>query len=177
MSGDPKRLPCGADLEELSRQVFEGEPARDPDHQAGCEYCRAALRRLRSLAGDLNGVAAVEVKPSRSMVSAVLSRIRARPALITVDVQERGATMVSDAVVAEVARLAAGTVPGVRHASVIASEERPDGVVALRAHLVVALGPSLPEVAEEVKQAVAAAVSELTGATPRSVDVTVEDLA
>nr|MBA3418253.1 Asp23/Gls24 family envelope stress response protein [Geodermatophilaceae bacterium] len=39
-------LPCGADLEELTAQVVERTAPIDPEHQAGCPYCRAAIAEL-----------------------------------------------------------------------------------------------------------------------------------
>ena len=49
-------------------------------------------------------------------------------------------------------------------------------MVGLRVRLIVAYGPSLPEIADAVRTAVARDVSELTGATPRSIDVSIDDI-
>lgn len=177
MSANDKRLPCGVDLEDLVRQVFEGTPPSDPAHQRSCPHCRAALRRIEGARDDMKGLAAEPVRVPAGILGRVMARVRARTALVTVDVGTRGSTLVADHLIAAVARRAALGVDGVGHASVIAAEEDPAGVVALRVRLIVAYGPSISAIAASVRDAVARDVADLTGATTRSIDVSIDDLA
>ncbi len=176
MSAIDKRLPCGVDVEDLVRQVFEGADPADPEHQRNCPHCQAALRRIRRAHEDMRGLAAEPVHVPGGILSAVMARIRAKTALVTVDVGALGSTLVTDRLIAEVAQRAALGVDAVERAAVIAAEEDPAGVVGLRVRLIVAYGPSLPEIADAVRTAVARDVSELTGATPRSIDVSIDDI-
>ena len=176
MSAPDKRLPCGVDVEDLVRQVFEGAEPRDADHQRGCPHCQAALRRIRRAHEDMQGLAAEPVRVPGGILNAVMARIRAKTALVTVDVGTRGSTMVADRLIAEVARRAALGVEAVERAAVVAAEEDPAGVVGLRVRLIVAYGPSLPEVADAVRAAVAGDVARFTGATTRSIDVSIDDI-
>lgn len=177
MNGEHARLACGADLHELARQVFEDAAPADAEHQRSCPHCQAALRRIRAVAHDVQGLAAEPVAIPASLLRSVMSRLRSAPALVTVDVHTRGATMVASDVVAEVARRAALSVDGVNYASVVTSEPTLTGVVGMRVRLVVAYGPVLHAVADGVRAAVADDIATLTGATLRSVDVTIDDLA
>jgi len=176
MNHTETHLPCGVDLEDLMRQVFEGAEPVDPDHQRSCRHCQGALRRLRAVADDVHGLASQPVAVPRTLFAAVMAKVRARPALVTVDVKATGTTLVADRVIAEVAERAALWVDGVDYASVIASEERPAGVVGLRVRLIVAYGPALPPIAAEVQRVISRDVIEISGATPRSVDVRIDDL-
>ena len=57
MNANPRRLPCGAEIEHLVAQVADNEPAADPAHQAHCPYCQATLRRLRDAWEDVHTLA------------------------------------------------------------------------------------------------------------------------
>ena len=177
MSAPDKRLPCGVDLEDLVRQVFEGEAPADPEHQRSCPHCQRALERIRAASDDMRGLAAEPVRVPGGILSAVMVRIRARTALVTVDVGTRGSTLVADHLIAAVAQRAAHGVTGVSHASVLAAEASPAGAVGLRVRLIVAYGPSMLEIAAAVRVVVGRDVSRLTGATPRTIDISVDDLA
>lgn len=179
MSCDRMRLPCGADLTVLASQSFDGTtPAEaDAEHQRSCPHCQAALRRIGAVVEDVRGLAAEPVTVPPNLLSSLMARLRSAPALVTVDVHARGATMVSEELVAAVARRAALSVAEVAYASVIATDANATGTVALRSRLVVAYGPPLHEVADRVRAAIAEEVAALTGATLRSIEVTVDDLA
>lgn len=173
---DRRRLPCGTDLAELTRQVFEGVPPSDPEHQRECPYCRRALRRIRAVADDVRGVAAEEVAVPRTLLASVMARIRSRPSLITIEMTDFGSTTVTDHLVGDLAREAALRVKGVGHASVVASETTPGGVK-IKARLVVGYGPVMPQLAEEVREAIRSALDREIGTRPGAVDILVDDLA
>jgi uncharacterized alkaline shock family protein YloU len=173
---DRQRLPCGADLAELTREVFDGAPPVDPEHQRECRHCRRALRRIRVVADDVRGVAATPVAVPGTLLDSVMVRIRSRPTLITIEVTGLGLTTVADHVVGEVAREAALRVAGVRHAAVIASEAAV-GAVGIRARLVVSYGPTMPPLAERVRGAIEHSLSGRVGVRTESVDVLIDDLA
>jgi len=177
VNGERTRLACGADLHELAGQVFEGAAPADAAHQRSCPHCQAALRRIRAVADDVQGLATEPVAVPPGLLRSVISRLRSVPALVTVDVRTRGATMVADDVIAEVSKRAALSVEDVGYAAVVTSEQTPTGMVGLRVRLVVAYGPALHAVADGVRTAIAQDVAALTGATLRSVDVTIDDLA
>ena len=176
MPDDPRRLPCGTDLAELTRQVFDGVAPIDPDHQRDCPHCRRALRRIRAVADDVRGVATEPVEVPRTLLASVMARVRSRPSLITIELTDLGRTNVADHVVGVLAREAAVRVEGVRHASVLASERSPDGVD-VRARLVIAYGPVMPLLAERVRKAIAAALEGEIGTRPGSIDILIDDLA
>lgn len=176
MTTQRSALPCGVDLHELARQVFEGAAAADPEHQAGCRYCRGALERISAVHADVHGLAAERVPVPASLLRSVMARLRGAPALVTIDVDPRGTTAVSEGVVTAVARRAALSVPAVSYASAIATDVRPTGLVGLRVRLVVAYGPPLGAVAEQVREAIARQVAARTGATLGAVHVAIDDL-
>jgi uncharacterized alkaline shock family protein YloU len=173
---DRRRLPCGTDLAELTRQVFDGTPPADPGHQRECRHCRRALRRIRAVADDVRGVAAEPVQVPATFLESVMARIRSRPKLITVEVSGSGLTTVADHVVGEVAREAALRVEGVRHAAVIASEATV-GTVDLRARLVVSYGPAMPPLAERVRGAITRSLVGGVGVRTESIEILIDDLA
>lgn len=177
MNDQPPQLACGGELVALAAQVFDGASPVDGEHQRSCAHCQAALRRIRAAARDVQGLAAEPVDVPPRLLRAVMARLRAAPALVTVDVRTHGVTMVADDVIAQVAVRAALTVDGVGYASVLASEPTTGGTVGLRVRLVVAYGPSLYAVADGVRAAITADVARLTGAALESVDVAIDDLA
>ncbi|HEY0277285.1 MAG TPA: hypothetical protein VGC32_03350 [Solirubrobacterales bacterium] len=177
MSAPERCLPCGVDLENLVRQVFEGAEPVDPAHQRTCPHCQRALRRIRAARDDMRGLAAAPVVVPGGILRAVMARIRAKTALVTVAVGTRGATLVTDHLIADIARRAALAVPAVGHASVITAEEDAPGVIGLRVRLIVAYGPSLEEIATNVRDAISREIAETVGVTPGAIDVSIEDLA
>jgi uncharacterized alkaline shock family protein YloU len=67
-------------------------------------------------------------------------------------------------------------VPAVAFASARVCPDVTAGSVLLSVRLVVAFGPSLEDVAAEVRERVARDVARLTGLVPETIDVVVEDL-
>jgi len=176
VSTQSSALECGVDLHELARQVFEGAVAGDPEHQARCRYCQRALERIRAVYADLHGLAAERVPVPASLLRSVMARLRGMPALVTIDVDPRGTTTVSERVVSAVARRAARSVRGVSYASALTTDASPTGRVGLRVRLVVAYGPPLGPIAEQVREEITRQVVTVTGATLSAVHVAVDDL-
>lgn len=170
-------LPCGTQLDDLARQVFEGEPPADPRHQAGCADCQAALRRITAIRDDIGGLASQRVEPPPGLVRQVMARLRVAPALVTVDVDPRGTTQVAESVVTRLARRAALAVEDVVLASALTTEREAGTTVGLRVRLVVAYGPALHDVAAQVRKRIRAEVAAQTGVTVQEVRVSVDDLA
>lgn len=164
------------DLHELARQVFEDAPAPDAAHQASCPYCRSALERIRAVHADVHGLAAEHVPVPSTLLHSVMARLRHAPALVTIAVDPRGTTTVSESVVTAVARRAALSVSAVSYASAITTDASSTGRVGLRVRLVVAYGPPLGGIAVQVREEIARQVAALTGATLSTVHVAVDDL-
>ena len=177
MNDHSTQLVCGRDLVALAAQVFDGAAPVDDRHQLSCSHCQAALRRIRAVADDVRGLAAEPVAVPPGLLRAVMARLRAAPALVTVDLRTHGVTMVADDVIAEVAVRAALSVDGVGYASVLATEPTTAGTVGLRVRLVVSYGPALHAIADGVRAAITRDVTRLTGAALASVDVAIDDLA
>jgi uncharacterized alkaline shock family protein YloU len=195
---DTTELPCGRALAPLVEQVAERTPPADPEHQAGCPYCGAALAELEALWSDVGELARERVEVPPGLVAAVMRRIRrerdgedpparatgrrgprpGRPGDHAVLRSPRGATRVADEVVAALAGRAALAVVGVSLPGRSPVEAHFDGAaVALALELTVALGPPLPALIRAVRVGVIAEVEALTGLTVTAVNVAVVDLA
>lgn len=176
---DTTELPCGRPLGPLVEQVSESRPPADPEHQASCPYCRAALVELDALWSGVGDLARERVEVPPGLVAAVMRRIVKRRsgdhALLP---SPLGATRIADVVVEAVAGRAAAAVAGVRLSGRDSVEVRLDGArVALVLELIVDLGRSLPPLTAAVRAAVIADVEALTGLAVRAVDVAVADVA
>ena len=163
-SGQAVRLQCGTALLELVEQVADDQPPRDPSHQAACPHCGRALAHIGGVLGDMRELAAEPVTVPPDLARQVMWRLRGERTPIALAAAQRGSTSVTDAVPA-VAFASARVGPGVTAGSVL-----------LSVRLVVAFGPSLEDVAAEVRERVARDVARLTGLVPETIDVVVEDL-
>lgn len=176
-------LPCGADLDDLTVQVVERMTPADPDHQARCPYCRAALAELRTLWSPLHALAHEQVAVPEGLVERVLGHIHdldysgGQAVLGSAD----GATMIAVRVVAVIARKAADSVPGtllaVSRASAAVDVGAVGRSVVVQLDLVAALGIHLPSLSARIQRAVREHVAILTGLTVVAVDVTVAEVA
>jgi uncharacterized alkaline shock family protein YloU len=110
------RLTCGADVDMLLEQVADGHGGQLTEHQRDCVHCRAALGELASLWGPVGELAAVPVPVPAGLTTAVISRIRrlVRDTGYTLQISEVGAIRIAVRIVAALARVSAGRVPGVR---------------------------------------------------------------
>jgi uncharacterized alkaline shock family protein YloU len=172
----PPLLECGRDLLVLVEQVSEDLPPAEPEHQARCPFCQEALRRLRVAFDALRDLAGEAVRPPRGLSARVLDVLRRERDSVLVAASAGGRDTVSEVIVAQIARRAALSVQGVRGASVVPARGD-DGGVVLDVHVTVALGPSLPDLAAQLREAVVAHVWTLAGVRITSVDVTVDDVA
>ena len=69
-------LPCGAGLDALVTQVADGAAPRDPDHQAGCPHCQAALAELEELWSLAGRLARERVEAPERIDAVAMGRIR-----------------------------------------------------------------------------------------------------
>lgn len=176
-------LPCGTDLEELTIQVVERTPPTDPEHQAGCTYCRATLAELGALWSPMHDVVDEEVAAPGDLVARVMQEIQevdytgARAVIRAAD----GTTSIGGQVVAVIARKAADSVEGTLLTMTRATAGVEVGAVGrsvvLRLDLVVELGLHLPTLNRQIQRTVGEHVSALTGVTVVAVDVSVVDVA
>lgn len=180
---NPTSLPCGADLDELTVQVVERTPAQDPEHQAGCTHCRAALAELRALWSPVHALADEEVVAPEDLVERVLDQIQELDytggrAVIGGD---DGDTAIAIRVVAVIARKAADSVNGTLLAMCRASADVEVGAVGrsvvVRLELIAALGMHLPSLSAQIQRAVREHVAALTGLSVVAVDVSVVEVA
>lgn len=198
------RLPCGARLVELIDQVADGRQPADPEHQATCPHCQAALGELEELWGRVRALAREEVSAPYRLVQTVMRRIREQgsvPALLipleqvvprlvrhALVHEERGVTRIADSVLARIASLALREISLAEVASSGARalrrgsateciEVRLGGdraLVALR--LVADYGVNLPSLADLVRQTVAERIRTMTGLEAVEVDIHVVDV-
>lgn len=176
LSDDRIRPACGADLQAIVRQVFEGAPATDPEHQRACEHCQRSLAALRALRDDLRSIAAEPVRIP-DLARQVLARLRRDATRLAVSSPGPGVTTVTRSVVAQVAHRGAMDVPGIVLASVQVDGGADEAPLTLSARLVVAFGPVLDEVADVVRTRAAREVERLLGVSVGAVDVVIDDLA
>ena len=138
MNANPRRLPCGAEIEQLVAQVADTEPAADPAHQAHCPYCQATLRRLRDAWEDVHTLANQPVPIPPTLTAQIMARVRilARHATDSILLgHPRGETRISHALVGRVIQRVALGVPGVIFASWFASESMTQIRVLITQHL------------------------------------------
>lgn len=194
-AGETTRLPCGRPLGPLVEQVADRRPPTDPEHQATCRYCQAALAELDAVWSDVGELARRRVEVPPGLVAAAMRRIErergraARPPMAprgprprrprghAVLSSSRGETRIADGVVGAIAGRAALAVTGVRSARVEVRLGEGGAGVAVALELTVALGPPLPELVTAVRAAVVAALEGLTGLSVTAVDVAVADVA
>jgi len=178
----PTTLPCGTELDELTVQVVERRSPRDPEHQAGCPFCRPALAELRALWSPLHALAEEEVMAPAGLVERVLGQIQeldytgGRAIIATTD----GETAIGVRVVAVIARRAADSVNGALLVMSRASTGVEVGAVGrsivVQLDLIAALGMHLPTLSAQIQRAVREHVTALTGLTVLAVDVSVVEV-
>ena len=175
-NGQAVRLQCGTALLQLVEQVADDQPPRNRSHQAACPHCGRALVHIGGVLGDIREFAAEPVTAPPDLARQVMWRLRRERTPIALAAPQRGRTSVTDAIVAQVARHAAQSLPAVAFASARVGPSVTAGSVLLSVRLVVAFGPSLEDVAAEVRERVARDVARLTGLVPETIDIVVEDL-
>jgi hypothetical protein len=163
-----EQLPCGAELESLLVQVADHEPGTDPEHQASCPYCQAALE---SLGREWSGATARTMLAIRE-----LAVLLADSTLIE---GPRGETRVSHIAVARVAQRLAAGVPGVVFASAKPVPQEPPHPVRLSiaVRLVVGWNPAITQIARALRDLLIRRVPALTGAELTRIDISIRDIA
>ena len=195
---DGDQLPCGTFVDDLLEQVADRRPASDPAHQAGCVHCRAALAELAELWAPVHHAATERVRMPAGLLDRVMSAVRdlAANSWYAVIDSGQGLTRIAAWVIAAVARLAAGRVPGVSYATSRAGGQAtsgsrllagwrsgPEHGVGVAGHravinleLVAELGPELPALADRVRAQVHRDVAAMTGLDVVEINITVADL-
>lgn len=195
---DGDQLPCGTFVDDLLEQVADRRPASDPAHQAGCVHCRAALAELAELWAPVHHAATERVRMPAGLLDRVMSAVRdlAANSWYAVIDSGQGLTRIAAWVIAAVARLAAGRVPGVSYATSRAGGQATSGSrllagrrsgpehgvgvaghrAAINLELVAELGPELPALADRVRAQVHRDVAAMTGLDVVEINITVADL-
>lgn len=175
---DPRdiQLACGTPIVNLVEQVFEGAQASDPGHQADCPHCQAALRKLESVYDRMTGLAAEPVAAPPDLVQNVMRRLRRDRTRVLVSADPHGSVTVEQAVIVQIARLAALEIEGVAFASVQLTRGAPPGSVALSAQIVVDYGPPISSLAATVRDRIQQHVARYGGILVTAVDLAVEDI-
>jgi uncharacterized alkaline shock family protein YloU len=187
---DGEHLPCGADLGILVDQVAENLSPRDPEHEAGCEHCQAALAELGPLWEQVRELAREDVEVPPALLATVMRAVRAViPQLVNhaLLLGERGTLKIADSVVALIVAREALVTPGVLSLDsggasslvgrspgvvVVVDESR----VSVRLRLVAELGWPIPDVVDAVRRRAGAAVQIMTGLETAAIDITVTDV-
>ncbi len=182
LSRDHDRLPCGVELDSILVQVTEGAPPRGRVHQASCPYCQTALSGFHQGWSDLRMLAQQPVPIPPGLAARVMTRVRAlaRRTLENVILAgSRGHTQIAHGVIAQVARRAALTIPGVVFATAqpVAPDSADPTRISLTIRIVANYGPKLGPLAAAVRARLPRRVLHLTGASVDAIDIIVIDLA
>lgn len=194
-----EQLPCGRSWDDLLEQMALDVAVPDT-HQQTCSHCQAALAELSRVWAPVRHLAAERVHAPSGLLDRVMDQVRAAAqqswhALISA---ERGSTRVAARVIATIARLAAARVAGVHvalgrttdpHAAAqtAARTSRHDetgsavGVAGASAVVELALAAlydmPLHALAEDVRSAVNADLTQLAGLQHVQVNITIDDIA
>ena len=192
-------LSCGADTDELLEQVAEGRGEQLDEHQRDCVHCRAALREFADLWAPVTATTGTAMPVPDGFTESVMKRVRvlAADTWYTLELTEGGSISIAARIVAQLARNAARTVPGVRVAlgrSTTAKLARiveratlghrhPHSAVGVLGRtavidLAVAISYDNParDVAERVQQAVVAELKQHVGLKSVTVNVSIDDV-
>ena len=170
------QLACGTPIVNLVEQVFEGAQASDPGHQADCPHCQAALRQLESVHDRMTGLAAEPVAAPPDLVQNVMRRLRGDRTRVFVSADPHGSVTVEQAVIVQIARLAALEIEGVAFASVQLTGDASPGSVALSVRIVVDYGPPIKSLAATVRDRIHQHVARYGGIPVTAIDLAVEDV-
>jgi hypothetical protein len=182
MTEYPEQLPCGVELESLLVQVADHEPASNPEHQATCPYCQAALESLRREWTGVQALAREPVTMPGGVSARTMLAVRELAVLLadsTLIVGPRGETRISHIAVARVAQRLAAGVPGVVFASARPVPQDPPHPVRLSiaVRLVVGWNPAITQIAQALRDLLIRRVPALTGAELARIDITIRDIA
>lgn len=180
MSQPEVQLACGTRSADLLEQVAESGTAAQTPHQTACAFCQTTLSQLGHSWEAVQRLRSEEVLAPPGLLANVMRRVRAGLEDWRVVVQQdRGVTSVSRRVLVVIAYEAASAVAGVHEVRQVRPSRRSEPAhhhVDVDLELVVAHGPSAPEVAAAVRGEVIGQIYELTGVVVDAVDVTVSDV-
>jgi hypothetical protein len=174
-------LPCGTAVDDLIAQIADGVAPIDRVHQATCRHCQAALEAIREVWEEFQLAARATIALPEELTDRILHRIR-RLRRATGDgvviAAPQGETRVGSRVLAGLARSSAMSVPEVRLATVLSTEEDPDepGSVVVELRLVVGFGPPMARVAAVVRERVDRTLRRQAGIGASRVEIAIEDL-
>lgn len=174
-------LACGVSLDALVDQITEHERPVAAAHQAGCQHCQAALGALKETWGELQGFAAQPVVVPAGLGERVMARIRvlvARWGGAAVLTGPGGETRIGEWVLAQIARRAALTVPGVVFASAlrVAVDPADRRRASFSLRLAITFGPAIDALSAAVREQISSHLSAQTGVRVAVVDIAVEDV-
>lgn len=170
------KLECGRDLIDLVGQVTDGDPVPDPAHQAECPYCQEALCRIRTANSQLRSLAGEHVQVPRGLARRVMAQLRRERGRVPLGAGPLGVDTATDLVVIQIVRRAARSVEGVRQCSITLEPATADGDLAITIHLTALLGPPLPELADQVRDAVVSDLRAMTGLNAADVAIEIDDV-
>jgi uncharacterized alkaline shock family protein YloU len=188
-------LPCGTDPEQLVEYVAEGVEPPAGSHEAGCAYCRAALREFAELWLPVRQWSQRDIRVPRRFVATVMSRVRriVESPRHGVSASGRGVTMVTSWALGLIAANAAERTPGVaeisgrpvglsRRAVVrggadgVDIREVGEGEISVTLALAARPVPSLADLAGTVRRNVIAAIADHTQLKVVAVDIKIDQL-
>jgi uncharacterized alkaline shock family protein YloU len=193
------QLLCGADVDDLLEQAAAGRGDRLDEHQSHCLHCQAALREFTRIWAPVRAKAAETVSVPDALRAAVQHQIQKLVADVwyTLQITDGGQIRVAARVIANLARSAARSVPGVRVAFGRSSTSRiarlaeratlghlhPHSAVGVLGRtavidlaLAVQYGEPVDAIAREVQQRVITELQRNVGLKSITVNVTVDDI-
>ena len=113
--GTGERLACGCEVDEVLEQAADGHAGQLTEHQRGCPACQAALAEFSRLWEPVRGLAAEHVAVPAAIKAAVAYQIGKLVSDVgyTLHLADAGALRIAARVVAQIARDAANSAPGV----------------------------------------------------------------
>ena len=184
MSGDD-RIACGTPIDVLLEQVADHRRPQDPDHQARCPHCRAALAEITELWRPMDQLARVKVPAPPDLLAAVREQVRRLPrhtwhAVLPTD---RGETRIAARVIAAVVRRAAAQTDHVTLAvgrARAGREAAQVGVagthVVIDVQVAVELGSAVPILADQLRRHIREHLRAVTGLSPAEINIAVLDV-
>ncbi len=171
LDGSGGDLGCGCDVDDLLEQVADGQAGQLTEHQSHCPACQAALGEFGRLWEPVGRLAAEQVAVPAGIKAAVALQLGRLVSDVwyTLHLAEAGALRIAARVVANIARDAARTVPGVEIAF-----GRSAAVIDLA--VVVQYNRRVDEVGREVQRRAIAAVRAQAGLDDITVNVTISDI-
>ncbi|WP_329191817.1 MULTISPECIES: hypothetical protein [unclassified Streptomyces] len=171
-----ERLPCGRPLARAWEQARDPAAAAADPHTTGCTFCREAVEALTALDRATRALRAEERPDVRTLGDRIINAVRAETRLgpmLLLDDPDRN-LRIAERTAAKVLRRAADSIPGARAASCrFTPLQEGDTLHTVSMTIAAALDDPLPELAEEVRQAVLGAADHLLGLAVATVDLTI----